>query len=106
MSEVEAEKRRLVLSAQGQTFGNLFNDIGKLEKLGASQDEMVEYLESKGGLTSEDIDDQLFKDEEKQVVSGNEIGLILFCIAFFALYVTVKVLFNDIELVSDNNNEL
>ena len=48
MSEVEAEKRRLVLSPQGQTFGNLFNDIGKLEKLGASQDEMVEYLESKG----------------------------------------------------------
>ena len=33
MSEVEAEKRRLVLSPQGQTFGNLFNDIGKLEKL-------------------------------------------------------------------------
>ena len=82
----------MILKESGQFVVSIFdeNDPEHREK-------GRKYLESKG-LTDYEL-------EEKEVpsYSGNEIGLILFCVAFFALYVAVKVLFNDIELV---DNEL
>jgi molecular chaperone DnaK (HSP70) len=82
----------MVLKESGQFVVSIFD-----EKDPEHREKGRKYLESKG-LTDYEL-------EEKEVpsYSGNEIGLILFCVAFFALYVAVKVLFNDVELV---DNEL
>lgn len=82
----------MILKESGQFVVSIFD-----EKDPEHREKGRKYLESKG-LTDYEL-------EEKEVpsYSGNEIGLILFCVAFFALYVAVKVLFNDIEQV---DNEL
>lgn len=77
----------MVLKESGQFIVSIFDELDPEHR-----EKGREYLESKGLIDNE------YLDEEKQAVSGNEIGLILLCVAFFALYVTVKVMFNEIEL--------
>jgi len=83
----------MVLKESGQFIVSIFD-----EKDPEHRDKGRKYLESRGL-----IDDSKFFEEKSQgSVSGNETGLILFCVVLFALYVAVKVLFNDIDV----NNEL
>ena len=82
----------MVLKESGQFIVSIFDELDPEHR-----EKGRRYLESKGL-----IDNEAFEEEKQGSVSGNEIGLILFCVAFFALYVTVKVLFNEIDL----DNEL
>ena len=82
----------MVLKESGQFIVSIFDELDPEHRAKGRK-----YLESQGLIDSEN------PEEEKQgSISGNEVGLILFCVAFFALYVTVKVLFNEIDL----DNEL
>ena len=78
----------MILKESGQFIVSIFD-----EKDPEHRDKGRKYLESKGL-----IDNLPFEEEKPGSTSGNEIGLILFCVAFFALYVTVKVLFSEIDL--------
>ena len=78
----------MILKESGQFIVSIFD-----EKDPEHRDKGRKYLESKGL-----IDNEPFEEEKPGSTSGNEIGLILFCVAFFALYVTVKVLFSEIDL--------
>ncbi|KAK1747033.1 heat shock protein 70 family protein [Skeletonema marinoi] len=82
----------MVLKESGQFIVSIFDELDPEHRAKGRI-----YLESKGL-----IDNEAPEEEKQGSVSGNEIGLILFCVAFFALYVTVKVLFNEIDL----DNEL
>ena len=78
----------MVLKESGQFMVSIFDEMDPEHR-----EKGREYLESKGLMNNE-----MF--EEESSMSGNEIGLILLCVAFFALYVTVKVMFS--ELGADN----
>jgi len=78
----------MVLKESGQFIVSIFDELDPEHR-----EKGREYLESKGL-----IDTKALEEEKQGSVSGNEIGLILFCVAFFALYVTVKVMFNEIDL--------
>jgi len=83
----------MVLKESGQFIVSIFD-----EKDPEHRDKGRKYLESKGLID----DNEPFEKDKQGSISGNEIGLILFCVVLFALYVTVKVLFNEIDL----DNEL
>ena len=82
----------MVLKESGQFVVSIFD-----EKDPEHREKGRKHLESKG------LTDYELEEKEVKSYSGNEIGLILFCVAFFVLYIAVKVLFNDIEQV---DNEL
>ena len=82
----------MVLKESGQFIVSIFDELDPEHRAKGRK-----YLESQGLIDSENPE-----EENQGSISGNEIGLILLCVAFFALYVTVKVLFNEIDL----DNEL
>mmetsp|Transcript_1833 Transcript_1833/g.2577 ORF Transcript_1833/g.2577 Transcript_1833/m.2577 type:complete len:98 (+) Transcript_1833:326-619(+) len=43
------------------------------------------------------------EEEKSPACSGTEIGLTLFCIIFFALYVTARIAFSDMEITHVND---
>mmetsp|Transcript_22025 Transcript_22025/g.28218 ORF Transcript_22025/g.28218 Transcript_22025/m.28218 type:complete len:136 (-) Transcript_22025:219-626(-) len=49
-----------------------------------------------------------YREEEKRSASfsGTEIGLLLFCVILFALYVATRIAFSNVELGYDENDEL
>lgn len=81
----------MILHESGQFIVSIFDELDPEHRAKGRK-----YLESKGL-----IDNELIEDEKQGSISGHDIGLILLCVAIFALYVTVKVLFNDIDLENE-----
>ena len=49
---------------------------------------------------------QLYENEEEYVRSSTEIGLIIFCVVVFALYIGAKIAFHEVDLEQYSNGEL
>lgn len=86
----------MVLKESGQFIVSIFDEKDPEHRIKGRK-----YLESKGLIESQRREEE--QEETHDSFSGNEFGLILFCLSFFVLYVAVKVLFSEIELV---DNEL
>ena len=57
-------------------------------------------------LLEEEIVEKFYEEEEERsACSGTEIGLVLFCVVLFALYVAARIAFNDVDM-SHENDEL
>ena len=85
----------MVLDASGQFTVSIFD-----EKDPAHREKRRRYLKEKANdSTSGEFMNYLYEDEEDKspMCSGTEIALTLFCIVFFALYITARVAFSDMN---------
>lgn len=62
------------------------------------------YLKEKGDEIPDEYSEHFKESKEKRACSGTEIGLTLFCLIFFVLYVSARIAFSDVDILLANSD--